>query len=63
MFEQAYGGQGVECGVLNMFGPRSVTMRRCGHVGGSMSLGVGFEVTKAHIRHKVFLPTDQDGKL
>jgi hypothetical protein len=38
-------------------------IRRHGLVEGSMSLGVGFEVTKAHIRHKVFLPTDQDGKL
>ena len=33
MFEQAYGGLGVECGGLNMLGPGSGTMRRCGLVG------------------------------
>ena len=37
MFEQAYGGQGVECDGLYMFGLGSGTIRRCSLVG----IGVG----------------------
>jgi hypothetical protein len=33
MFEQAYGGQGVECHGLHMLGPGSGTIWRCGLVG------------------------------
>jgi hypothetical protein len=40
MFEQAYGGQGVECGGLNMLGPGSSTIRTHGLVGGTMPLWV-----------------------
>jgi hypothetical protein len=32
MFEQASGGQGVECDGLYMLGPESGTIRRCGPV-------------------------------
>jgi hypothetical protein len=32
MFEQAYGGQGVEYAGLNILGPGSTTTWRCGHV-------------------------------
>ena len=32
--EQAYGGQGVECGGLNMLGLGSGTIRRCSLAGG-----------------------------
>ena len=32
VFELAYGGQGVECGSLNMLGSGSGTIRRCGLV-------------------------------
>jgi hypothetical protein len=38
VFEQAYREQEVECGGLNMIGPESDTIRRCGLVGGSVSL-------------------------
>ena len=45
MFEQAYGGQGMECSRLNMFGPRSGTIRRCGlaRVGVALLEEVGIE--------------------
>jgi hypothetical protein len=33
MFEQAYGGQGVDCGSFTMLGPRSGTIRMYGLVG------------------------------
>jgi hypothetical protein len=33
VFEQAYGGKGVECGGLNMLGPGNGTSRRCGLIG------------------------------
>jgi hypothetical protein len=33
VFEQAHGGQGVECSGLNMLGPGIGTIRRCGLVG------------------------------
>jgi len=42
VFEQAYGDQGVECD-LNMLGPGNSTIRRCGLVGVSVTVGVGFE--------------------
>jgi hypothetical protein len=32
MFEQAYGGQGVECDGLNMLGPENDPIKRCGLV-------------------------------
>ena len=32
MFEQACGGQGMECGRLNMLDPGNGTIRRCGLV-------------------------------
>jgi hypothetical protein len=35
------GGQGMECGVLNMLDPGSSTIRRYGLVGGTMALGMG----------------------
>jgi hypothetical protein len=38
VFEQAYGGQGVEYGALNMFGPMSGTIRRSGLVRAGMAL-------------------------
>jgi hypothetical protein len=38
MASQANGGQGVECGGLNMLGLGSGTIRKCGFVGGSVSL-------------------------
>jgi hypothetical protein len=38
MFEQAYGGQGVECDGLYMLGPGSDTIRRCSLVGVGMAL-------------------------
>ena len=38
VFEQAYGGQGVECGGLNVLAMGSGTIRRCGCIGGSVSL-------------------------
>ena len=38
MFEQACGGQGVECGGLNMLGPGSGTIRRRGLVGVGVAL-------------------------
>jgi hypothetical protein len=38
MFEQAYGGQGVECDGLYMLGAGSGTIRRCGPVGVSVAL-------------------------
>ena len=37
-FEQAHGGQGLECGNLNMLGPGSGTIRRCDHVAAGMAL-------------------------
>ena len=40
MFEQAYGGKGVECGSLNMLGLGSGITRMCGLVGlGEVLLG------------------------
>ena len=33
MFEQAYGGRGVECDGLYILGPGCGTVRRCGLVG------------------------------
>ena len=33
MFEQAHGGQGVECSGLNMVGPGSGSIRRYNHNG------------------------------
>ena len=42
MFEQAYGGQGVECGGLNMLGPGSGTTWRC-DLGGVGSAGNQWE--------------------
>ena len=36
--EQAYGGQGVECGGLNMLGLGSGTFRRCDLVGVGVAL-------------------------
>jgi hypothetical protein len=47
VFEQAYGGQEVECGSLNMLCPGSGTIRRYGLVGREVSLEVGFETTTA----------------
>jgi hypothetical protein len=41
--EQAYGGQGVECGSLNMLGPGSGTIKRYGLVEEVVTLGVCFE--------------------
>ena len=38
MFEQAYGGQGMEYGDLNMLGSGSGTIRRCGLVGVGVAL-------------------------
>jgi hypothetical protein len=38
MLEQAYGGQGVECGGLNMLDPGSNTIRRCDLFGIDMAL-------------------------
>ena len=38
VFEQGYGGQGVECDGLYMLGPGSGTIRRCGLVGVGVSL-------------------------
>ena len=38
MFEQLYGGQGVECDGLYMIGPGSGTIWRCGLVGVDVSL-------------------------
>jgi hypothetical protein len=38
VFEQAYGGQGVNCGGLNMLGPGSVTFRKCDLVGVGVAL-------------------------
>ena len=38
MFEQAYGGQGVDCGSFTMLGPRSGTIRRYGLVGVGVAL-------------------------
>ena len=38
MFEQAYGGQGVKCGSLNMLGPGIGTTRKCGSVGVGVAL-------------------------
>ena len=38
MFEQAYGGQGVECDSLYMLSPESGRIRRCGLVGVGVSL-------------------------
>ena len=46
MFEQAYGGQGVECGGLNMLGPGNGTIRRCGLIG----VGVAFLEEVCHCR-------------
>ena len=50
MFEQAYEGQGVECGDLNMLGPGSGTIRKCDlvEIGVAcwrkcVSVGVSFE--------------------
>jgi hypothetical protein len=40
MFGQAYGGQGVECDGLYMFGPESGTIRRCDPVGVGVALWV-----------------------
>jgi hypothetical protein len=39
VFEQAYGGQGVECGGLNMLGPQEAGLvgSRCGFVEGHVS--------------------------
>jgi hypothetical protein len=38
MFEQVYGGQGVEYDGLYMLGPGSGSFRRCGPVGVGVSL-------------------------
>jgi hypothetical protein len=38
MFEQAYGGQGVEGGDLNILGPGSGTIKRCDIVGIGVAL-------------------------
>jgi hypothetical protein len=38
VFKQVYGGQGVECGGLKMLGPGRGTIRKCGLVGGGMTL-------------------------
>jgi len=38
VFEQVFGGQGVECGGLNMLGPGSGTIRRSGLVGVGVAL-------------------------
>ena len=38
MFEQAYGGQGMECYGLYMLSPVSGTIRKCGFVAESMAL-------------------------
>jgi hypothetical protein len=38
VFEQTYGEQRLECGGLNILGPGSGTIRRCGLVGGSVLL-------------------------
>jgi hypothetical protein len=38
VFEQSIGGQGVECGGLNMLSPRNCTIRRYGLVGVGMAL-------------------------
>ena len=40
VFEQVYGGQGVECGGLYILGPGSGTIWRCGLVGVDVSLWV-----------------------
>ena len=37
MFEQAYGGKGVECGGLNMLGPGKGTSEMCDLVGVGMA--------------------------
>jgi hypothetical protein len=36
--EQAYGSQEAECGDLNMLGPGSSTIRRCGFFGVGVAL-------------------------
>jgi hypothetical protein len=43
ILEQAYGGQGLECGNLNMLGPRSGTIRKYSLVGFVVTVGVGFK--------------------
>jgi hypothetical protein len=38
VFKQSDGGQGVECGGLNMLGSRSGTIQTCGFVGIGVAL-------------------------